>query len=75
MKANELIHLLQQYPNREVIVRVGDGLYCPVEGVKTFSDSIVVRAKDVRTSVIDSPFELPKYEPSVKTVYIIDNKK
>ena len=67
MRASELIHILQQHSNKEVIVLSGNGLYCPIEDVKTSVETIVIKAKDMSAFVIESDFKPLVYEPSVKT--------
>ena len=75
MKVSELIHLLQKYPDKEVIVRIGNGLFCPVELVKLFDGNIIIVGKDLKVSDKCVDFEPLKFETSVEKLYIIDNKK
>jgi hypothetical protein len=75
MKTAELIHILQKHPDKEVIVRIGNGLFCPVDTVKLFDGNIVIIGKELKLSDECVDFEPLKFEPSVEKLYIIDNKK
>ena len=75
MKTNELIRILQQYPNIDVVILSSNGLYCPVEKVKTSAETVVIKAKDMSAFVIESDFKPLIFKPSVEKVYIIDNDK
>lgn len=75
MKTTELIHLLQKHPDKEVIVRIGNGLFCPVDNVKLFDGNVIIIGKDLKVSSECVDFEPLKFETSVEKVYIIDNNK
>ena len=75
MRVSELIEALHKYQGNEVVVKVGNGLFCPINGLDLVGNCIVIVGEDVRASVKEADFEQPKYEPYVKTVYIIDNNK
>lgn len=75
MRANELLQILQKNQDKELIVKIGDGLFCPVEDVKIFENNVIIFGNDINASVENSDFGPLKYEPNVKTVYIIDNRK
>ena len=75
MKTTELIHILQKHPDKEVIVRIGNGLFCPVDNVKLFDGNVIIVGKDLKVSNECVDFEPLKFKTSVEKVYIIDNNK
>ena len=75
MKTTELIHILQKYPDKEVIVRIGNGLFCPIDTVKLFDGNVVIIGQDLKISDKCTGFEPLKFEPHVEKIYIIDNEK
>lgn len=75
MKATKLIHLLQKHPDKEVIARIGNGLFCPADNVNIFDGNVIIVGKDLKVSNECIDFEPLKFETSVEKAYIIDNDK
>jgi len=67
MKTYELIHLLQAQNNKEVLVKIENGLYYPVKAVKTSAENVIIICKDITIFDESSGFKPVKFETSVKT--------
>lgn len=75
MKTNELIELLSKYPNKEVVIRPDNGLFCPITAVKLFAECLIIESTSPETFAETEDFKPLEFGKSVEKIYIIDNDK
>lgn len=67
MKTGELVHLLSHNSDKNVYVKIEDGLFYPILDVKTIDGNVIIVCKDIVISAESSGFEPPEFKTSAKT--------
>jgi len=75
MQVNELIDALHKYPEKDVVIRLDNGLYCPITNINLEYGNIVIDSKSPITSAEISDFEPLNFNDSVEYILITEQKK
>ena len=75
MKVNELIDALHKYPEKEVVIRLDNGLFCPITNLKVVHNCLVIDGTSPTTSVEGEDFKPLEFGKAVEKIYIIEQEK
>lgn len=75
MKVSELIDALHKYLEKEVVIRLDNGLFCSITDLKVVHNCLVIDGISPATSVESEDFKPLEFGKSVEKIYIIEQEK